>query len=124
MTNPLQDFTWRKPLHIKHQTTKCFKLKLVSIHNLKSEIKSPKSKKSAGLDKIPASGLVPTDWKAMKIVPVFKIGSRNQIENHRSISVVPAISKVIEKVVYKQFLEYLDTNQLLRKTQFGFRPKQ
>ena len=35
---------------------------------------------------------------------------------------MPQISKVIEKVVHEQVLEYLDTNKILYWRQSGFRP--
>ena len=34
---------------------------------------------------------------------------------------LPSISKVFEKVVYKQVYEYFQTNELLYKSQYGFR---
>ena len=42
------------------------------------------------------------------------------MDNYRSISVLPVLSKVLEKVVHKQIYEYLETNKLLSPNQFGF----
>ena len=38
----------------------------------------------------------------------------------RPISCLPILSKIIEKMVTKQLNEYLNTNNLLNKHQYGF----
>jgi len=68
------------------------------------------------------SGLVPTDWKIGKVTPVFKSGSKNDIDNYRPITVLPVCSKVFEKCVHHQLMNFLEENKLLNKNQFGFRP--
>ena len=65
---------------------------------------------------------VPDHWKKAKLIPVFKSGQKNVFTNYRPISLLPTISKVIEKVVAKQVIEYLTRNHLLHNLQFGFRP--
>ena len=44
-------------------------------------------------------------------------------ENYRPISVLPALSKVLEIAVHHQLTDYLETNKLLNKFQFGYRSK-
>ena len=66
--------------------------------------------------------LFPEDCKQAKLKPLFKKGSRDEPKNYRPISLLPQISKVIEKVVHEQVLEYLDTNKILYRYQSGFRP--
>ena len=39
------------------------------------------------------------------------------------MSLLKAVSKVIEKIVNKQVLNYMETNQLFPKSQHGFRAK-
>ena len=54
------------------------------------------------------------------------ISSFNQIIfacNYRPISVLPVLSKIMEKAVYTQLIEYLETNKLLTNFQFGYRAK-
>ena len=41
--------------------------------------------------------------------------------NYRPISILPAVSKIMEKAVKKQLMDYLENNSLLSKTQFGYR---
>ena len=66
--------------------------------------------------------LFPEDCKQAKLKPLFKKGSRDEPKNYRPISLLPQISKVIEKIVHEQVLEYLDTNKILYRYQSGFRP--
>ena len=64
---------------------------------------------------------VPNIWKSAKVVPIFKSGNHDLPENYRPISVLPVLSKVFEKAVHYQFLQFLETNKLLSDSQFGFR---
>ena len=41
---------------------------------------------------------------------------------HRPISVLPVVSKLVERVVFKQLYGYLNYNNLLTESQSGFRP--
>jgi hypothetical protein len=43
------------------------------------------------------------------------------MDNFRPISILPAISKVIESVVFEHLDHYLLENELLSQKQFGFR---
>ena len=36
-----------------------------------------------------ATGFIPTDWKAAKVIPLFKSGSTAEIDNYRPISIFP-----------------------------------
>ena len=44
------------------------------------------------------TGKVPTSSKIAKIIPIYKNKERNQVNNFRPISLLPSISKIIEKV--------------------------
>ena len=67
------------------------------------------------------SGVIPQEWKSAKIVPIFKSGSATDRANYRPISVLPVLSKIIEKVVHKQMTDYLSENSILFVNQSGFR---
>ena len=69
------------------------------------------------------SGSVPMEWKAAKIIPLFKSGSMVELDNYRPISILPVLSKILERIVYKQLLSHLENNGLLSSFQFGFRSK-
>ena len=55
------------------------------------------------------------------MLPLLKKGPRNLAENYRSISILPSISKVMERIMCDQFYEYLNENFILFHHQFGFR---
>ena len=52
-----------------------------------------------------SSGKFPSSWKAAKITPIFKSGSRSVPKNYRPISVLPIVSKLLEKAA-QQALKY------------------
>lgn len=47
-------------------------------------------------------GIVPKMTKIAKIIPIYKSGDKNDIQNYRPISVLPTLSKVLERVVYSR----------------------
>ena len=55
------------------------------------------------------------------MTPIFKKGSKSDINNYRPISVIPLVSKVLEKLVYDQLYHYLNDNKLLSSCQSWFR---
>ena len=57
----------------------------------------------------------------LKVVPVYKSGERENLNNYRPIAVLPTIARVFEKLLYRQLYSYLMNNQLLDDRQFGFR---
>ena len=67
------------------------------------------------------SGIVPDQLKIARVIPLFKSGEDRLISNYRPISILPVFSKLFEKVVYKRLVNYLDSNNILFKKQYGFR---
>ena len=53
------------------------------------------------------TGIFPSNWKIAKIFPLFKANDRTDQQNYRPISVLSAVSKVCERVVYDQLYAYL-----------------
>ena len=52
-----------------------------------------------------------------------KSDERNIPGNYRAVSILPAISKIVERVMHTQLLEYFHAgNYLLTEFQSGFRP--
>jgi hypothetical protein len=74
-------------------------------------------------NKLFSSGIFPEKLKYAVIKPIFKNGDRNDISNHRHISLLPAFSKVFEKVLYVRMYQHLINNDIVVDDQFGFRPK-
>ncbi len=67
------------------------------------------------------TGTFPSLWKHAIVVPIFRTGDANEPKNYRPISLLPIVSKVLERVIAKQLVKYLDGNHLLSNTQHGFR---
>jgi hypothetical protein len=55
------------------------------------------------------------------IKPIYKSGDKSSPTNYRSISLLPAISKFFEKVIYKGLFDHFNNNAILNKHQYGFR---
>ena len=64
---------------------------------------------------------MPNKWKIAKVTPIHKKGNSNDYNNSRPISVLNASSEILERAVHKQLIDHLETNDLLSKTQFGYR---
>ena len=63
----------------------------------------------------------PTIWKSTRIMPIYKSGDKQDPSNYRPISILPTISKILEKAIHMQLSAYLEGNKLLSMSQFGFR---
>ena len=47
-------------------------------------------------------GTVPNTWKQANVIPLHKKGDKHTTSNYRPISLLPVISKVLERCIYKQ----------------------
>ena len=63
----------------------------------------------------------PKECKIAKLKPLFKKGSSTDAKNYRPISLLPQISKILEKVVLEKTQVYLKENNLIYELQSGFR---
>ena len=61
--------------------------------------------------------------KVAKIIPIYKSGNKNSFNNYRPISILPALSKIMEKIVCNRLVNYLEKYNILYKHQYGFRSK-
>ena len=61
--------------------------------------------------------------KIAKIVPVYKSGDKNDLNNYRPISILSSLSKIFEKIVYTRLIKFLDKFNILDSSQYGFRKK-
>ena len=125
-------------------TKKHFEFTAVDKPFVLKQLKCLKLKNATGIDGLPArllkdsavviadrvthllnlsikSGTVPSEWKQAKVVPLFKSGNKDDLDNYRPISILPILSKILEKAVFHQLHSYLSKNSLLSPYQSGFR---
>lgn len=117
----------------------------VTAYDVKLVINNLPNKKSTGLDEVPIKlikqcsnelapiladiinisvllGAFPNCLKEAALIPVFKKGASENIDNYRPIALLSVISKIIEKVVANKIFEFLNQNSILSSCQYGFRP--
>ena len=67
--------------------------------------------------------IYPDNLKIAKVIPIFKQGSRDSCDNYRPISVLPVLSKIVEKCIYNQLMYYnIMTEHIIAPNQYGFIP--
>ena len=68
------------------------------------------------------SGLVPSTWKEAHIQPVLKKGKdKKGPENYRPISLLSCTGKLMERLINRRLMWFLETNSALSPTQTGYR---
>ena len=68
-----------------------------------------------------SSRAFPNACKVAKLKPIFKKGKKTDPSNYRPISLLPLISKVLERVIHDQTNAFLKGNNLIYNYQSGFR---
>ena len=67
------------------------------------------------------NSVFPDKWKDAKVSPLHKNGPCDDVNNYRPISVLPVLSKILERHVHISLMNYLNEYNLLHPTQSGFR---
>jgi hypothetical protein len=140
----LTNFVWKYPLKQKVRTHKIFQAQYISHLFVSNQLKNLQRRKATGIDGLPSNmlkdcrefiskplchilnlsirtGKVPETWKMAKLKPLHKSGATNDPSNYRPISVLPILSKILERAMHSQLLSYLEKNNLLTECQFGYR---
>ena len=68
-----------------------------------------------------ANGIYPTEFKVGKIIPVFKKGNVELLENYRPVSILPIFGKIFEKIIFSRLYGFFTAKGILHDKQFGFR---
>ena len=68
-------------------------------------------------------GIFPNKLKLAEVIPVYKKGSADQLNNYRPKSLLPSLSKIFERLLHKRMLFFFKCNNVLVPTQYGFRHK-
>lgn len=63
----------------------------------------------------------PLKWKQANVVPLPKVDSPTDFSQLRSISILPTLSKVLEKIMELQMVTFLTANNIIPRIQSGFR---
>ena len=66
------------------------------------------------------TGVFPAKLKISRTIPIFKAGEHTSCDNYRPISLLSAISKILEKIVANSPVNHLEINNLLYENQYGF----
>ena len=131
---------------IRRNSDCIFSLKPVHPDFVEKIIGSLRNSKAAGLDEIdtfilklvkseitPAvthiinlsieSSVFPAKWKCAKVMPLFKPGSEDTLapKSYRPVALLPVVSKVLERVIFVQTVEYMNVNALFHPNHHGFR---
>ena len=69
------------------------------------------------------TGVFPNELKMARVVPIFKGGDIANVTNYRPVSILPVVSKVLERIVYNRLLSFIEKFKILYLYQFGFRAK-
>ena len=68
-----------------------------------------------------ATGIFPEKLKLAKVIPIYKKDDDTLFTNYRPISLLPTISKIFEKVIFKQLYAHFQEKNLFYSSQYGFR---
>jgi hypothetical protein len=135
----------KKQVDDEHPTD-CFSFKFVTAGDITRIIKDLKNTKAEGVDDIPtevwkkgvvvlagpiarlcnislSTGVFPDLFKKALVHPVHKGSGKDHREpgSYRPISILPALSKILEIVVRDALYGWLDMKGVLPDSQFGFR---
>ena len=73
------------------------------------------------MNKSLCSGQVPNGMKIAKVIPLLKSGTTSDCDNFRPISLLPVISKILEKIVFKRVMQHCESNGIMYYRQYGYR---
>ena len=136
--------TMRVPTRLPRVQTCAFKVQATDLDTLYATLLSMKPSSSTGKDGISVrmfqtffpgvghallnvvnssltTGMVPREWKHALVTPIPKGKTSAKPSDTRPISILPAIMKLVERVVQEQLSTYLEENFLLSDAQHGYR---
>lgn len=68
-----------------------------------------------------SSGTFPSSWRTAYVIPIPKISNPTSFSHYRPISILPFLSKVLERIIYYQLSSHLSKHHILCPFQSGFR---
>ena len=67
------------------------------------------------------TGVFPDRMKLAEVIPLYKNKAMDHLVNYRPISLLITISKILEKIMYKRVISFINKSDILFKSQYGFR---
>ena len=124
--------------------TSPFHIPLISVHEVGQYISNLDNKKSSGLDEISnyclkialpyivepltfifnqcfINNVFPAALKKAKVIPLYKSNNINDVNNYRPISLLPVLSKILERHVHNHLSSFIENHSLFHPFQSGFR---
>ena len=121
-----------------------FKMQKVQYSDVVKELTSLRNDASTGSDEIPTkfiksisdviaspftdiintmieTSMFPHQWKTARAVPITKVNYPSDTTDYRPMSILPALSKIAERLILKQLLSHIDEQILLKSTVTGYR---
>jgi hypothetical protein len=131
-----------KSLHFNSQGNFCFST--VSIDTVLYHLNKMKTDSATGSDLIPArfikpaasiiaphltniinicisNNIFPKSWKTSRISPIPKIDNPTEFDHYRPISILPSLSKILEKIIAKQLIQHMEDSNYFPSTLSGCR---
>jgi retron-type reverse transcriptase len=69
-------------------------------------------------------GKWPGAWKKAEIVPLWKKkGNKEDVKFYRPVAILPAISRVVERILINQLKKFIRKNEIIPPHQHGFKEK-
>ena len=67
-----------------------------------------------------SNGEFPDAWKMARVTPIFKSGEQDLVINYRPISILPALSKIVERHVFLSLSSWFNKDNLLFSSQSSY----
>lgn len=64
---------------------------------------------------------LPNYWRTARVIPLHKSGAKECIKNYRPISLTSTSCKILEHIIHKHIIEFLNAHNILTECQYGFR---
>ena len=65
------------------------------------------------------TGIIPSELKIAVVTPIFKSNDKESLSNYRPTSGRPCFSKILEKLVYKRVVKFLDKYNISNENRFS-----
>ena len=66
------------------------------------------------------TGMVPDNFKVAKVIPIHKKGLHTSLGNYQPILLLSIFNLILEKLISKRLMKFIETQNILYTKQFGF----